>query len=125
MGRIGLAISPVDSNVIYATIESGDRRGGIFRSNDRGGSWEKRNDFDAGAMYHDGPLGKPGPPFSLTIRTLSASKRHVFDVARARERRRLKAISSLAPSIGPSRKIIGTVGGVSCHHCSETQKGDR
>jgi len=52
MGRIGLAISPVDSNVIYATIESGDRRGGIFRSNDRGGSWEKRNDFDAGAMYY-------------------------------------------------------------------------
>jgi photosystem II stability/assembly factor-like uncharacterized protein len=52
MGRIGLAISPVDSNVIYATIESGDRRGGIFRSADRGGSWEKRNDFDAGAMYY-------------------------------------------------------------------------
>src|SRR5690242_8235755 len=52
MGRIGLAISPVDANVIYATIESGDRRGGIFRSDDRGGSWQKRNDFDAGAMYY-------------------------------------------------------------------------
>ncbi|HYX31235.1 MAG TPA: hypothetical protein VE863_22055 [Pyrinomonadaceae bacterium] len=51
-GRIGLAISPVDSNVIYATIESGDRKGGIFRSSDRGGSWEKRNEFDAGAMYY-------------------------------------------------------------------------
>ena len=48
MGRIGLAISPVDSNVIYATIEAGDRKGGIFRSSDRGGSWEKRNEFDAG-----------------------------------------------------------------------------
>src|SRR5216684_9380253 len=34
MGRIGLAVSPVDSNVIYATIESTDRKGGIFRSND-------------------------------------------------------------------------------------------
>src|SRR5215831_12710050 len=53
MGRIGLAISPVDTNVVYATIESGDRKGGIFRSSDRGGSWEKRNDFDAGAMYYD------------------------------------------------------------------------
>ena len=30
MGRIGLAISPVDSNVIYATIESGDRKGASF-----------------------------------------------------------------------------------------------
>ncbi len=38
MGRIGLAISPVDPNVIYATIEAADRKGGIFRSNDRGGS---------------------------------------------------------------------------------------
>ncbi len=31
MGRIGLAISPVDSNVIYATIEAADRKGGIFQ----------------------------------------------------------------------------------------------
>jgi photosystem II stability/assembly factor-like uncharacterized protein len=59
MGRIGLAISPVDSNVIYATIESGDRKGGIFRSNDRGGSWEKRNDFDAGAMYYGHVVADP------------------------------------------------------------------
>jgi photosystem II stability/assembly factor-like uncharacterized protein len=59
MGRIGLAISPVDSNVIYATIESGDRKGGIFRSNDRAGSWEKRNDFDAGAMYYGHVVADP------------------------------------------------------------------
>jgi photosystem II stability/assembly factor-like uncharacterized protein len=52
LGRIGLAISPVDSNVIYATVEAADRKGGIFRSNDRGGSWERRNEFDAGAMYY-------------------------------------------------------------------------
>lgn len=52
LGRIGLAISPVDPNVIYATVETGDRKGGIFRSNDRGGSWERRNEFDAGAMYY-------------------------------------------------------------------------
>ena len=51
-GRIGLAISPVDSNVIYATVEAADRRGGIFRSSDRGGSWERRNEFDATAMYY-------------------------------------------------------------------------
>ncbi|MFN2533271.1 MAG: WD40/YVTN/BNR-like repeat-containing protein [Pyrinomonadaceae bacterium] len=52
MGRIGLAISPVDPNVIYATIEAADRKGGIFRSSDRGGSWERRNEFDATAMYY-------------------------------------------------------------------------
>ena len=52
LGRIGLAISPVDSNVVYATVEAADRKGGIFRSNDRGGSWERRNEFDQGAMYY-------------------------------------------------------------------------
>src|SRR3989475_55062 len=52
MGRIGLAGSPVDPNVVYATIEAADRKGGVFRSSDRGGSWEKRNDFDACAMYY-------------------------------------------------------------------------
>ena len=32
LGRIGLAISPVDSNVLYATVVVVDRRGGIFGS---------------------------------------------------------------------------------------------
>ena len=52
MGRIGIAISPVDNNVIYATIEAADRKGGIFRSSDRGASWERRNPYDTTAMYY-------------------------------------------------------------------------
>jgi photosystem II stability/assembly factor-like uncharacterized protein len=52
MGRIGLAISPANPDVVYATIEAADRKGGIFRSEDRGETWEKRNDFDATAMYY-------------------------------------------------------------------------
>lgn len=59
MGRIGLAISPVDTNVVYATIEAADGRGGIFRSSDRGGSWERRNPFDAGAMYYAQIIADP------------------------------------------------------------------
>jgi photosystem II stability/assembly factor-like uncharacterized protein len=52
MGRIGLAVSPADPNVVYATIEAADGKGGIFRSNDKGATWEKRNEFDVGAMYY-------------------------------------------------------------------------
>ncbi len=52
MGRIGIAISPVDNNVIYATIEASEGKGGIFRSRDRGASWEKRNPYDSTAMYY-------------------------------------------------------------------------
>ncbi len=52
MGRIGLAVSPADPNVVYATVEAADRKGGIFRSQDKGATWERRNEFDAGAMYY-------------------------------------------------------------------------
>ena len=52
MGRIGLAISPADPNVVYAAVEAADGKGGIFRSTDKGANWERRNEFDAGAMYY-------------------------------------------------------------------------
>jgi photosystem II stability/assembly factor-like uncharacterized protein len=52
MGRIGFAIAPSDPNVIYATIEAADNKGGIFRSTNKGATWDKRNDFNAGAMYY-------------------------------------------------------------------------
>src|SRR5216684_1855580 len=42
MGRIGLAVSPVDSNVIYATSAAANAKGGIFRSTDKGATWERR-----------------------------------------------------------------------------------
>lgn len=59
LGRIGLAISPVDSNVIYATIEAANRAGGIFRSTDRGATWQRRNPFDQTAMYYGTIVADP------------------------------------------------------------------
>ncbi len=44
-GRIGLAISPVNPDVIYAIIEAAEDKGGFFRSLDRGETWEKRSDY--------------------------------------------------------------------------------
>jgi photosystem II stability/assembly factor-like uncharacterized protein len=52
LGRIGLAVSPADPNVVYATIEAANVKGGIFRSSDKGATWERRNEFDQGAMYY-------------------------------------------------------------------------
>jgi photosystem II stability/assembly factor-like uncharacterized protein len=43
-GKIGLAISPVDPDVVYATIELAQRKGGMWRSTDAGETWEKRSD---------------------------------------------------------------------------------
>ncbi|HWR13616.1 MAG TPA: hypothetical protein VN577_02215 [Terriglobales bacterium] len=52
LGRIGLAIAPSNPNIIYATVEAADGKGGIFRSVDKGSNWERRNPFDSGAMYY-------------------------------------------------------------------------
>ena len=59
LGRIGLAVSPVDHNVVYATIEAANKKGGIFRSLDRGATWEKRNDYDTTAMYYGQIVADP------------------------------------------------------------------
>ncbi|MGH9479601.1 MAG: WD40/YVTN/BNR-like repeat-containing protein, partial [Terriglobales bacterium] len=52
LGRIGLAISPANPGIIYATVEAADRSGGVYRSTDGGASWEKRNPIQSGAMYY-------------------------------------------------------------------------
>ena len=44
-GRIGLALSPVNPDVLYAICEAADGQGGIFRSVDRGESWSKRSSY--------------------------------------------------------------------------------
>jgi photosystem II stability/assembly factor-like uncharacterized protein len=48
MGKIGLALSPQQPGVVYATIELAHRKGGFYRSTDGGESWEKRNDYISG-----------------------------------------------------------------------------
>lgn len=68
LGRIGLAVSSVNPDIVYATIEaesSGNGRGGgapggegaapgggIFRSTDGGLSWERRSSYTAQPMYY-------------------------------------------------------------------------
>ena len=46
-GRIGLAVSPVNPDYVYAIIEAAEDKGGFFRSTNRGATWEKRNDYIA------------------------------------------------------------------------------
>ena len=48
MGKIGLAISPQNPDVIYAAIELDRRTGGVYRSADGGHTWEKRSDTVSG-----------------------------------------------------------------------------
>jgi len=48
MGKIGLAISPLNPDVLYAAIELDRRQGGVWRSANRGGSWQKMSDAVSG-----------------------------------------------------------------------------
>lgn len=48
MGKIGLAISPQNADVLYAAIELDRRSGAVYRSNDRGASWSKMSDAVSG-----------------------------------------------------------------------------
>lgn len=48
MGKIGLAISPMQPDVVYATVEVDNRKGGLYRSTNRGASWAKMSDEVSG-----------------------------------------------------------------------------
>jgi photosystem II stability/assembly factor-like uncharacterized protein len=48
MGKIGLAVTPANPQLVYATIESDDKNKGFYRSTNRGESWEKQNSYTSG-----------------------------------------------------------------------------
>ncbi len=50
LGRIGMAISPVNPDMIYAIVEG--EEAGLYRSMDRGASWEKRGPFQTSGNYY-------------------------------------------------------------------------
>ncbi|MEM0941826.1 MAG: glycosyl hydrolase [Bacteroidota bacterium] len=48
LGKIGLAISPFNPDVLYAAIEEDLRKGGIYMSANRGKTWTKQSDAVSG-----------------------------------------------------------------------------
>ena len=48
LGKIGLAISPFDSDMVYAAIELDRKKGGVFMSSNKGESWTKQSDAVSG-----------------------------------------------------------------------------
>ncbi len=60
VGRVGLAVSPVDPDVVYALIEAEGEEGGFYRSADRGESWEKRSDYNSSSpQYYEEIVADP------------------------------------------------------------------
>ncbi len=53
IGGMGLAISPVNPDVLYLIVEAQGESGGFFRSVNRGASWEKMNSYHASGQYYN------------------------------------------------------------------------
>jgi len=52
LGRIGLAISPENSDFIYAIVEAREDKSGFYRSTNAGASWERRSDYSSRGNYY-------------------------------------------------------------------------
>ena len=52
MGRVGLAVSPADGNVVYAIVEARYSKGGVFRSSNKGENWSKQGSFSTSGNYY-------------------------------------------------------------------------
>lgn len=69
MGRIGISVYRKDPRIVYVSIEQGfrynastaytERRGGIYRSNDRGATWRHMSDWNPRPMYASQPTVDP------------------------------------------------------------------
>ncbi|MGE3889943.1 MAG: glycosyl hydrolase, partial [Vicinamibacterales bacterium] len=68
-GRIGIAVYRKDPSIVYVSIEQGtrynastayiNRKGGIYRSNDRGRTWRFMSDWNPRPMYASQPTVDP------------------------------------------------------------------
>jgi photosystem II stability/assembly factor-like uncharacterized protein len=61
VGRIGLALSPVNTDMVYAIVEARDGKG-VYRSTDRGASWEKRGGYSTSGNYYQEIICDPVNP---------------------------------------------------------------
>jgi len=59
LGRIGLAISPANPEIIYAIVEAANGKGGFFMSTNRGVSWEKRSSHVTSGNYYQEIIADP------------------------------------------------------------------
>jgi len=62
IGRIGMAISPADPNLIYAIVEAQRGQSGFFRSTNGGASWERRSSYASSGNYYQEIMCDPVDP---------------------------------------------------------------
>lgn len=62
-GRFGLAISPANPDILYAIVDAAEGKGGVYRSRDRGESWERRCGYGTSSpQYYNELFADPKDP---------------------------------------------------------------
>ena len=67
VGRIGIDVSPVNPNFVYAVVEAPAGAGGIYRSVNRGASWEKMSGASTSGNYYQELTCDPKNPERIFI----------------------------------------------------------
>lgn len=53
IGGMGLAISPVNPDILYLIIEAAEGKSGFYRSINRGETWSKMSDYSSSGQYYN------------------------------------------------------------------------
>jgi photosystem II stability/assembly factor-like uncharacterized protein len=118
MGKIGIAISPFDTDIIYAAIELDRRTGGLFISRDGGSSWSKQSEAVSGATgphYYQELYASPhheGTLYLVDVR-MQVSLDHGKTFSRMKETRKHSDNHSINfKENDPDYLLVGTDGGI-------------
>jgi photosystem II stability/assembly factor-like uncharacterized protein len=53
LGGMGIAVSPVNPNLVYLIVEAQDNKGGFYRSSNKGESWQRMGDYTSSGQYYN------------------------------------------------------------------------
>ncbi|NNK88018.1 MAG: glycosyl hydrolase, partial [Flavobacteriaceae bacterium] len=118
LGKIGLAISPFNNDIIYAAIELDRTEGGLYMSTNRGASWNKQSDMVSGGTgphYYQELYASPHQEGRLYLMNnyVLISDDHGKTYQRMNERNKHVDSHAMAfKSSDPNYVLFGTDGGL-------------
>lgn len=118
-GRIGIAFSRGNPDIIYALVEAEAEEGddgtggsGLYRSDDGGRSWEKRNDFNSRPFYYSQVRVDPVDPDRVYFSSFRYSDDGGRTAATAAVGVHVDHHAMWIDPNDPERMVIGNDGGV-------------
>lgn len=118
LGKIGLAISPFNKDIIYAAIELDRRKGGVYMSGNKGESWTKQSDAISGGTgphYYQEIYASPHHEGTLYLmsNTVQISKDHGKTFKNMNEKNKHVDSHAMAfKNSDPNYVLFGTDGGL-------------